>query len=56
MLNKEGRRAKSSFADVGETEVMKVWDRWARFGGARGPPGTEGGVAAVAERGKFILA
>ena len=49
-LNNEGRRAIGSsrprpLDEVGETVLMKVWERRTRFGGARGPPGTvEGGL------------
>ena len=48
-LNREGRRVNSSWpersdGDVAEAEAIKVCERCALCGGARGPPGAEGGV------------
>jgi len=42
----EGRRPISLLAigEVGGHEGVNVCERWVRLGGARGPPGTEGGV------------
>lgn len=42
----EGRRPISLWAigEVGENGGVNVCERWVRLGGARGPPGTEGGV------------
>jgi len=44
--NMEGRRPISLLAigEVGGNEGVNVCERWVRLGGARGPPGTEGGL------------
>ena len=58
--NMEGRRPISllvigEVGEVGGNEGVNVCERWLRLGGARGPPGTEGGLEMLKGLEMFIV-
>ena len=55
--NMEGRRPISllTVGEVGGNEGENVCERWVRLGGARGPPGTDGGLEMLKGLEMFIV-